>query len=314
MLEIAFVFPGQGSQSVGMGKQLYDSFPVARSTFDEADEVLGFSLSRTCFEGTESDLRQTAITQPALLCVSTAAARVLQEQGVKCTLAAGHSLGEYSALVSAKSLTFKNALLLVRERGKFMQHAVPPGVGAMAALLKLPDGKLESILTEAAESEVVSAANLNSPEQVVISGHAAAVERAMKLALQAGAKRAILLNVSAPFHCSLMQPAQALLAPLLEAAPFEDLSIPIINNWEAKEVITSSEARRGLIEQIPKAVQWTKSIQQIKAKGVDRFVEVGPGSVLSGLCRSIEPTMQGVKFGMPADLEKVHALALNGKS
>jgi len=309
MSDIAFLFPGQGSQAAGMGKLLFDQYPAARQTFEEADDALGFSLSRVCFEGSEDDLKKTEITQPALLAVSTAAARVLNEHSIAPVMVAGHSLGEYSALVAAKALGFADALRLVRRRGQFMQEAVPAGVGAMAALLKLPEGKLDGILLEAAQGEVVSAANLNSPDQIVISGHAGAVERAMKLALAAGAKRAVALPVSAPFHCALMQPAQARLTPFLNETAFIDLAVPLVNNWQAEVITTASDARRGLIEQIPNSVRWVEAVRRLKECGIARFVEAGPGSVLMGLCRGIEPSLQGAKFGAPADLEKVLALA-----
>jgi [acyl-carrier-protein] S-malonyltransferase len=309
MSDIAFLFPGQGSQAVGMGKLLADNYPVAQQTFEEADEALGFSLSQVCFEGSEEDLKRTEVTQPALLAGSTAAARVLAEHQIAPAMVAGHSLGEYSALVAAGSLSFCDALRLVRMRGQFMQEAVPASVGAMAALLKLPEGKLDEILLEAAQGEVLSAANFNSPEQTVISGHAAAVERAMKLALAAGAKRAVALAVSAPFHCVLMQPAQARMTPLLNETVFGDLSVPLVNNWKAEIISSAAEARQGLIEQIPNAVRWVESIRRLKQSGIARFIEVGSGSVLMGLCRGIEPSLRGAKFGVPADLEKVLALA-----
>lgn len=308
MSEIAFVFPGQGSQFAGMGKSLFDAYPTARRTFDEADEALGCKLSTLCFDGPEEELKKTENTQPALLTVSTAAWRVLQEHGVRAAFVAGHSLGEYSALVAAGALEFTDALRLVQLRGRFMQEAVPPGVGAMAAILKLPAGKLEGVLAEAAQGEVVSAANLNSPEQTVISGHAAAVARAMALAQTAGAKRAIALAVSAPFHCSLMLPAQQKLIPYLNEAAFADLSIPLVNNWQAQVITSAEQAREGLIEQIPNPVRWVESVRRLRENGVDRFVEVGPGTVLIGLCRAIEPAMQGAKFCAPADLEKAMAL------
>jgi len=305
MSDIAFLFPGQGSQAAGMGKLLSESYPVAKQTFEEADDALGFSLSQVCFEGSDADLKQTEITQPALLAVSTAAARVLQEHNIAAALVAGHSLGEYSALVAAQGLSFADALRLVRRRGQFMQEAVPAGVGAMAALLKLPEGKLEGILLEAAQGEVVSAANFNSPDQIVISGHAGAVERAMKLALAAGAKRAVALPVSAPFHCALMKPAQERLTPFLKETAFSDLAVPLVNNWQAEVISSGAEARRGLIEQIPNSVRWVESVRRLKERGIVRFIEVGPGSVLMGLCRGIEPGLQGAKFGAPGDLEKV---------
>ncbi len=308
MSDLAFLFPGQGSQVAGMGKLLADAFPTARRTFEEADQALGFALSSLCFEGSDEDLRKTEITQPALLAVSTAAARVLSENGIAPDFVAGHSLGEYSALVAAQAIEFSDALRLVHKRGRFMQEAVPEGVGAMAAILKLPEGKLDHVLAEAAQGEVVTAANLNSPDQVVISGHAGAVARAMALALAAGAKRAIPLAVSAPFHCALMMPAQQRLSPFLLATTFNRLAMPLVNNWQAEAVTSADDARRGLIEQIPNSVLWVDSVKRLKDLGVRRFVEVGPGSVLSGLCRSIEPAWQGAKFGVPADLEKVLAL------
>jgi [acyl-carrier-protein] S-malonyltransferase len=303
MSKTAFLFPGQGSQFAGMGQSLAASFPSARRIFDEADQVLGFSLSLLCFEGPEEELKRTENTQPAILAVSTAAAVVLAERGIVPDYVAGHSLGEYSALVAAGSLRFADAVRIVRNRGRYMQEAVPMGVGAMAAILKLPAGKLDQILEEAAQGEVVTAANLNSPEQVVIAGHAGAVARAVDLAKAAGAKRAVPLAVSAPFHCPLMKPAQERLKLDLDATPFEDLRVPLVNNWQAKEVRTGVEARLGLIEQVPNPVRWVDTIRYLVAQGVDRFIEVGPGSVLTGLLRSIEPGVKGLKFGEAADLE-----------
>lgn len=311
MFSIAFLFPGQGSQYSGMGKSLFETFTIARQTFEEADDALGMKLSELCFSGSEEDLKKTENTQPALLAVSTAAARVLQEKGVEPTIVAGHSLGEYSALVTAKAVRFQHALRLVQLRGRFMQEAVPQGVGAMAAILKLPGGKLDGVLSEAAEGEVVSAANLNSPDQIVISGHAEAVARAMALAQAAGAKRVVKLPVSAPFHCSLMKPAQEKLLPYLDSTHFDDLKVRLINNWKATVVDTAADAREGLVEQIPSPVRWVESIRQLPKLGIERFIEVGPGSVLTGLCRSIDPALQGSKFGEAADLEKAMAFASN---
>lgn len=305
MLNTAFLFPGQGSQSTGMGRLLAEQYPAARAVFEEADDALGFSISKLCFEGPDDDLKRTENTQPALLTVSTAAFRVLEELGFRAAVVAGHSLGEYSALVAAGSLSFRDAVRVVKKRGQYMQEAVPLGTGAMAALLKLPEGKLEGVLAEAAEGEVVTAANLNSPDQIVIAGHAGAVERAMNLAKAAGAKRAVALPVSAPFHCPLMRPAQERLAVDLKQTDFRDLSTPLINNWQAREIRTADEARYGLVQQVPNPVRWTDSIRQIVSRGVTRFVEVGPGAVLSGLCRQIEPALKGAKFGEPSDLEKV---------
>ncbi|MEN6534043.1 MAG: ACP S-malonyltransferase [Bryobacteraceae bacterium] len=305
MSKTAFLFPGQGSQAVGMGRSLTDAYECARRVFDEADETLGFALSKLCFEGPEEQLKLTENTQPALVTVSTAAFAVLREKGFTPDYVAGHSLGEYSALVAAGSLKFADALRLVRKRGRYMQEAVPVGVGAMAAILRLPEGKLEAILAEAAQGEIVSAANLNSPDQVVIAGHAGAVQRAANLAKAAGAKRAILLPVSAPFHCALMRPAQERLAADLDATTFDALSCPLVNNWAASEITSGEEARRGLYEQVPNPVRWVESIRHLAAQGTGRFIETGAGGVLTGLLRGIDPSLKGVKFGEAADLEKL---------
>ena len=308
MTDVAFLFPGQGSQFTGMGKHLAAEYPAAAQVFSEADEALGFSLSRLCFEGSDEELKKTENTQPALLTVSVAAHRVLRELGYKPALVCGHSLGEYSALEAAGAIPFADAVRLVRRRGQYMQQAVPQGAGAMAALLKLPEDKLGPVLAEAAQGEIVAAANLNSPGQTVIAGHTKAVERAMELAKDAGAKRTILLPVSAPFHCPLMQPAAERLKADLDAAPFSDLQIPLINNWQAAMVMSAAEAREGLYQQVPNPVRWTETVRLLVSRGVKRFVEVGAGSVLQGLCRSIDPRLQGAKFGEPADLEKVKEL------
>jgi [acyl-carrier-protein] S-malonyltransferase len=306
MSKIAFLFPGQGSQYVGMGKLLAENESVARQTFEEADEALGFPLSRLCFEGPEEELRETENTQPALLTVSVAAWRVLKQAGHSPAVVAGHSLGEYSALVAAESLAFTDAVRLVRRRGRYMQNAVPLGQGSMAAILKLPEGKLDGVLREAAQGEVVAAANLNSPDQVVIAGHTAAVERAMELAKAAGAKRVVTLHVSAPFHCPLMAPAQQHLKVDLDRTAFSELKVPLVNNWKAEAISTADAAREGLYQQVPNPVLWTDTIRVIRSMGAARFVEIGPGSVLSGLCRQIDPSFTGAKFGEPTDLEKVN--------
>jgi [acyl-carrier-protein] S-malonyltransferase len=303
----AFLFPGQGSQFAGMGKSLAEAYPVAKEAFLEADDALGFSLSSLCWEGPEADLKRTENTQPALLTVSVAAWRVLEERGMKADYVAGHSLGEYSALVAAGAVDFRDAVRLVRQRGRYMQEAVPDGVGAMAALLRLPEGKLESILAEAAQGEVVTAANLNSPDQIVIAGHAGAVARASELAKAAGAKRAVPLPVSAPFHCPLMKPAQERLAADLAATTFRDLSVPLINNWQAREVRSGAEARQGLVEQVPNPVRWLDTVRLLATLGVKQAIEVGAGGVLSGLVRQIEPSIECKKFGEAADLEKLEA-------
>ena len=309
MSDLAFLFPGQGSQFAGMGQRLAAHFPIARQTFSEADATLNFALSELCFNGPEDELKKTANTQPAILATSVAAYRVLAELGYQPAIVAGHSLGEYSALVANGCLDFADALRLVRARGQFMQEAVPEGVGAMAALLKLPAGKLDGILAEAAQDQIVTAANLNSPDQIVIAGHTQAVERAMQLAKAAGAKRAILLPVSAPFHCPLMLPAQERLKPALDATLFHPMSFP------AYQQLASTVSRRPA--RPPAMASSNKSpIQFVGAKpstnwlqrGIKRFIEVGPGAVLIGLCRNIDPTLRGFKFGEPADLDALSAV------
>jgi len=288
-----------------MGKSLAESFPEAARVFQEADDALGFSLSQLCFEGPDDQLKLTENTQPALLAVSMAANAVLTAKGIAPDYVAGHSLGEYSALVAAGSLPFADALRLVRKRGQYMQHAVPADVGAMAALLKLPAGKLDEVLAEAAQGEIVSASGLNSPDQIVIAGHAAAVNRAVELAKAAGARRAVLLPVSAPFHCDLMKPAQDRLKADLDAAEFRDLKIPLINNWQAREIRTGAEAREGVYHQVPNAVRWSDTIALLASLGVTRFIEVGAGAVLTGLLKNIDPALTGLKFGEAADLDKI---------
>jgi [acyl-carrier-protein] S-malonyltransferase len=285
-----------------MGKALAATYAVARRVFEEADEALGFPISRLCFEGPEDQLKLTENTQPALVTVSTAAFAVLQEMGWTPDFVAGHSLGEYSALVAAGSLRFADAVRLVRHRGRYMQEAVPAGVGAMAAILKLPEGKLAAVLQQAAQGEIVSAANLNTPEQIVIAGHAGAVSRAMELAKAAGARRGVLLPVSAPFHCALMKPAQERLRVDLDSTEFRDLACPLVNNWQAAEVSTGAQAREGLYQQVPNPVRWVETVRYLAAHGVQRSVEVGAGGVLTGLLRGIEPSLTGLRFGEPAEL------------
>src|SRR5713226_2363351 len=288
MSKLAFLFPGQASQYPGMGKELAEKFPAARAVFDEADRVLGFSISRICFEGSEDELRLTANTQPAILTVSVATCRVLEERGVKPAFVAGHSLGEYSALVAAGALAFADALRLVRLRGGYMQEAVPPGEGAMAAILGLAPAQVAEICKKAADGQVVSPANLNSPEQTVISGHAAAVKRAVEIASASGAKRAVVLPVSAPFHCELMLPAQTRLAEDLRRAAFGPLRMPLVNNVDAEVVSSGEEARQGLIRQVSLPVRCEECMRELLDLGVSTFVEVGPGRVLSGLLRQID--------------------------
>jgi len=307
MSTTAFLFPGQGSQFAGMGKSLAEAYPEAARVFEEADSALGFAISKLCFEGPEEALKLTENTQPALLTVSVAAHAVLRAKGFAADFVAGHSLGEYSALVAAGSLGFTDAVRLVRKRGQYMQAAVPAGVGAMAALLKMPLDKLDGVLVEAAQGEVVTAANLNSPDQIVIAGHAGAVNRACELAKAAGAKRAIILPVSAPFHCPLMKPAQEKLKVDLDATEFRDLAVPLVNNWQGREIHTGAEAREGLFQQVPNPVRWTDSIRSLGANAVTRFVEVGAGGVLTGLLRNIDASLSGVKFGEAADWEKINS-------
>ena len=301
---IAFLFPGQGSQAVGMGKELADKHLVARRTFEEADEALGYKLSHLCFEGPEEQLKLTEITQPAILTASVAAWRVLQEKGLKPDFVAGHSLGEYSAHVAAGTLTFADALRTVRHRGKYMQQAVPVGVGAMAAILGMTFDKVSGVVSEAAHGEVCQAANINSPEQIVISGHAGAVDRAIRLATERGAQKAVSLPVSAPFHCSLMQPAQDRLAADLGALSFQNPSCPVVCNVDAA-IITSAEAsREALIRQVTGAVRWEPSVRLLINKGVRLFIEVGPGKVLWGLMRQIDRSKTCVTVGDEASLQK----------
>ncbi|HYL46983.1 MAG TPA: ACP S-malonyltransferase [Candidatus Limnocylindrales bacterium] len=292
MSKLAFLFPGQASQYPGMGRDLAEKSPEARRVFDEADAALGFSLSEICFAGTEEALKQTENTQPAILTVSTAACRALEARGVKPDFAAGHSLGEYSALVAAGALDFPAAVRLVRERGRYMQEAVPAGVGAMAAILGLSPGEVAEICKKAVNHEIVSPANLNSPEQTVISGHAAAVKRAVEIASQEGAKRAVILPVSAPFHCALMMPAQERLEPDLRTIPFHDLRFPIVTNVDAEGVARGEEAREALIRQVSHPVRWLDSMREMIEAGVTIFVEVGPGKVLSGLLRQIDRSVR----------------------
>ena len=288
----AFVFPGQGAQYCGMGRDVAEEFAEAREVFEEADKALGFPLSRLCFEGSEEELLLTENTQPAILTTSIALFRILQNQGRLADFVAGHSLGEYSALVAAGGLGFQDAVRLVRQRGRFMQEAVPLGEGAMAAVLGLKLPEVEEICQEAAQGEVVSPANVNSPDQIVIAGHSRAVERAVNLAKERGARRVLPLSVSAPFHCDLMKPAEARLSEVIGEIPFYDLKIPLINNVEAQIVTGGEEAREGLVRQVSSAVLWGDCVRRLLRAGVSTFVEVGPGKVLRGLIRRVAPSVQ----------------------
>jgi [acyl-carrier-protein] S-malonyltransferase len=288
MGKLAFLFPGQGSQYSGMGKELAERYPAARSVFDEADNALGFSVSDLCFNGTEDALKLTANTQPAILAMSVATYRVLAEKGITPHFVAGHSLGEFSALVAAGGLEFADAVRLVRRRGEYMQSAVPEGVGAMAAILGLAPAQVTELCRKASGGQVVAPANLNSPEQTVISGHAEAVKRAVELASAGGAKRAVMLAVSAPFHSALMVPAAQRLESDLRAVKFHTLRVPLVTNTDAEITTSGDEARESLIRQVSLPVRWEESIRVLVEEGVNTFVEVGPGRVLTGLLRQID--------------------------
>jgi [acyl-carrier-protein] S-malonyltransferase len=288
MGKIAFVFPGQASQYPGMGKELADQYPSARAVFEEADRALGFSISQMCFAGSDEDLKLTANTQPAILTCSVAIYRVLAEKGITPDFVAGHSLGEYSALVAAGAIKFSDAVQIVRKRGTYMQEAVPAGQGAMAAIMGLSPAVVTDACKRAAEGKVCSPANLNSPEQTVISGHAEAVKRAVEIASQLGAKRAVILAVSAPFHCALMMPAQERLEKDLRKAEIGALRVPLVTNVDADTEISGDEARDALIRQVTMPVRWEESVRELIDEGVNTFVEVGPGRVLTGLLRQIE--------------------------
>lgn len=304
MTKIAFLFPGQGSQAVGMGKELASLYPVAQETFDEAGAALGYKLSDLCFNGPEDQLKLTEITQPAILTVSVAAFRVLESQAITPQFVAGHSLGEYSAHVAAGTLSFQDAVRTVRNRGKYMQEAVPVGVGAMAAILALPLDAITEICREAAQGEICGPANINSPDQVVISGSKGAVERAAEMCKQKGAKRAVMLPVSAPFHCSLMQPAQDRLAADLNSLAFHSMKTPLVTNVDSKVIQDPSAARDALVRQVTGAVQWDRSMQTLIEQGVETFIEVGPGKVLCGLMRQIDRSKTCFNVEDDASLQK----------
>jgi [acyl-carrier-protein] S-malonyltransferase len=307
--KIAFLFPGQGSQTVGMGRDLAERFSVAKQTFDEADEACGFALSRLCFEGPEDELKLTENTQPAIMAVSVAALRVLAEHGMQPTLAAGHSLGEWSAHVAAGTLTFADAVRAVKARGRAMQQAVPAGQGAMAAILSLDPEKVSDACLAAAQDTglTVSAANFNSPGQTVISGAAAAVKKAAALCKERGARRAVMLPVSAPFHCALMQPAQEEVARVLAGIQLGDPKLPIAANVSGTMVTTAEAARNALLEQVTGTVRWVDCIRTLVGGEAEIFVEVGPGKVLCGLLKQIDPTQKSLNVEDSASLEKTLA-------
>ncbi|HXT62223.1 MAG TPA: ACP S-malonyltransferase [Pyrinomonadaceae bacterium] len=286
--KIAFIFPGQGSQSAGMGKDLAEKFPAARQVFEEADDALGFALSELCFNGPAEELQLTENTQPAILTTSVAALRAMEAEGFpQPDFVAGHSLGEYSALVAAGSLSLSDAVKTVRARGRYMQEAVPVGTGAMAAILGSNLETVNAACGEAAQGQVCSAANINSPGQIVIAGDAGAIDRAMEILKAKGAKRAVKLNVSAPFHCALMKPAQDRLAADLDGLQFGDFAIPLVTNVDAKSIKTGAEARDSLVRQVSQPVRWLESVEFLSNHGVQTFIEIGTGKVLSGLVRQI---------------------------
>ena len=307
MSKLALVFPGQGSQQVGMGKAIAEERPEARQVFEEADGALGFPLSRLCFEGPEEELQLTENTQPAILTTSVALYRALASQGVEPDFVAGHSLGEYSALVAAGALRLDDAVVLVRNRGRYMQEAVPVGEGAMAAILGLGLAEVQEICSQASDGEVVEPANLNAPGQTVVAGHAAAVQRASAAAKERGAKRVIPLSVSAPFHCRLMRPAQHRLERDLANVTVSDLRVPLVSNVDAAWVRTGAEAVDALVRQVTSPVRWEESVRRLVDEGVDQFVEVGPGKVLSGLVRKIAENVRVASIEDPNGLRRLLA-------
>jgi len=303
----AFLFPGQGSQAVGMGKGFYEGSTGAKAIFEVANDALGFDLARLVFEGPEAELALTANTQPAVLTASVAAATACAERGLKPALAAGHSLGEYTALVIAGALRFADAVRIVRKRGEFMQEAVPVGTGAMAAIMGIELAAVEQVCSDAAKGEVVEIANVNSAMQIVIAGHRTAVERAVALATERGGKMSVMLPVSAPFHCSLMTPAGTRLASELEAAAVSDPKIPVVRNVDAGVTRKAEDVRPFLLRQVASPVRWTECVQRLASEGATAFVEVGPGRVLSGLLRRIMKEARGQSIEDPAGLEKALA-------
>ena len=316
MSKIAFVFPGQGAQKVGMGHEWAQRSSAARRTFEEADEALGEALTRLCWEGPEEELGLTANTQPAILTASVAVLRALgEEEGLElhADAVAGHSLGEYSALVAADALDFADAVRLVRRRGELMQQAVPPGVGAMAAILAMPADEVAAVVAavaaDAAEGEVVTVANYNAPGQTVIAGHAAPVERACELARERGARKATLLDVSAPFHSPLMAPARAGMEPHLAAVELHDPRMPVVVNVDARPAFAAAAVRRALVRQIDSPVRWVESIEHMEhTMGIDLFLEIGPGTVLTGMIKRIVDHARTLALGEPKNLDKLRDL------
>ena len=301
----AFVFPGQGSQYAGMGKDVAEKYPAARRVFDHVDAALGYSISQLCFEGPEEQLRLTQNTQPAILAVSSAIHAVLEEHGAaRRDLVAGHSLGEYSAIVSVGGLTPAEAAKIVHLRGTFMQEAVPVGTGGMAALIGPSVEDAQAICAEAAEGEVVSVANINAPGQIVIAGTKAGIDRAIAVAKSRGVRRALPLPVSAPFHCELMKPAEEKLRPVLDEAHFKDLWVALISNVDASPIGTATAVRNALLRQVASPVRWVESVQRMVSMGVKRFVEVGPGNVLTGLIKRIDPNVELVNISDVPSLEQ----------
>lgn len=303
-MSIAFVFPGQGSQAVGMGQAFYEASGAAKAVFEEANEALGIDLTRLAFEGPDAELALTANTQPAVLTVSVAAAAVCAEHGLTPRFVAGHSLGEYSALVVAGALAFRDAVRLVRRRGEFMQAAVPVGVGAMAAIMGVELAAVEALCAEAAEGEVVEVANVNAPLQIVIAGHRTAVERAVALAAGRGGRKSVVLPVSAPFHCGLMAPAAERIAGELQSVAVSDPRIPVIRNVDAGVTRTAAEVKPALVRQVASPVRWTDCVRRLAAEGASAFVEVGPGRVLTGLLKRILDGARGHAIEDPAGLDK----------
>jgi [acyl-carrier-protein] S-malonyltransferase len=307
-MSVAYIFPGQGSQYPGMGKNLVENFPVAHRIFEEADEALGFSISELCFHGSVEDLQLTENTQPAILAVSAAVLRTMESEGFpRPDFVAGHSLGEYSGLLAARVVTLSDAIRTVRSRGRYMQEAVPVGTGAMAAVIGVPLKEIEAACAEASQGEICAPANINSQTQVVIAGNTEAVDRASELLKSRGARRVLKLNVSAPFHCALMIPAQERLAVDLEAVGFDDLQVPLVTNVDAAVVEGAAAARDSLVRQVSSPVRWLESVELLIKEGVDTFVEVGPGKVLTGLMRQISKDVRCFNVEDSASLKSAGA-------